>query len=164
VLNLESPERNWFTSEEVPCVRSLAYLAARAEHLDLQRERLSADALIRGSSERDDRLLRAFDDLLDRVLATFAPTSGLMAEVLLAIPDTQQLVTLRLRPDTSVALHIRLRADEGMTGRALPLGNPSMATCTASVPINGAREAASMSPTSTTPNRRWWCRCGAQAW
>lgn len=78
-----------------------------------------------GSSNYGSRQLRAgLDGLLDRVLQVFAPASDLMAEVLLAIPGANQVITTRLRPDTSAALPIRVRAGEGSIGQVYASGRP----------------------------------------
>lgn len=124
VLNFESTKPHWFTQEHAQRAEMLAHLAALTEQIDLERTRVSEDALLRGEPEVNSRLLQRLDQLLDHVLDLFAPASGLMAEVMVATSDTKQLITLRLRPDSSVAQHIRLRAGEGVSGQVFTSGVP----------------------------------------
>lgn len=70
----------------------------------------------------DKQIPHAIDLLLDQVIALFAPRTNLMAEILIEVPQTNQLITYRIRPDTSLALHMRLRIGEGLAGQVFATG------------------------------------------
>ncbi|HKS69135.1 MAG TPA: GAF domain-containing protein, partial [Ktedonobacterales bacterium] len=124
VLNFESPRRNAFGASQIPWVQLLAQLAALAERFDIERGPHDSELLRGGTRDADSAYLRGLDATLDRVIATLGGDPDLMAEAMMIVPHSQQLVTLRLRPNSSSAMHIRLRAGEGIAGRALQLGQP----------------------------------------
>src|SRR5579884_3945941 len=71
------------------------------------------------------------DQILDDILALMPDKGGVMAEILAKIPGTQEVITLRLRPDDSVALPIRLRKQEGIIGQVITSGQPFVGNVTA---------------------------------
>jgi putative methionine-R-sulfoxide reductase with GAF domain len=83
---------------------------------------VSEREVIQEGTEDEQRLRIKLDRSLDLVLGVFAPASNLLAEVLLSIPHTDQVITVRLRPDASVALPIRVRAGEGIIGQVFKSG------------------------------------------
>ncbi len=62
------------------------------------------------------------DSCLDEVLKRFPP--GLMAELMVYVPDPEYLVSVAIRPDNATVLPTRLRAGEGIAGRVLQSHQP----------------------------------------
>lgn len=122
VLVFGAPSTQWFTAEDSYWSQILAHLATLAESVDVQRLRDDA-AILTGVDSAGLTLKRRFTQVLDDVLGLFAPATGIMAEIMGVVPESRQLVTLVLRPDSSVALHTRLREGEGITGHVVKTGN-----------------------------------------
>src|SRR5579875_1179542 len=114
VLNYESPQRDWFTEEDLYGLSLLAEIAALANALDIERERLNV------SPVNVDKV-RLYE-VLDEALHLFAPAHTIMAELYAVIPGTKQLIALAIRPESSAVLLLRPREGQGIIGQALSLG------------------------------------------
>ena len=135
VINFETPEADWFTEEDLFWGAILAQLVALANQIDVQRVRQDAEMLTgidaEGMALKRD-LTKILDDILTLLNADLkllnadarATSTRLMVEVLGVATETNQLITLMLRPDKSVAMHIRIREGEGIIGNVFKTGRP----------------------------------------
>jgi putative methionine-R-sulfoxide reductase with GAF domain len=92
----------------------LARIAALAE----ARERL------RPIPWQDPEIIRQLGVLLEQALQRLHAPANTMAEVMLALPASQKLITVEIRPQNSYAFHRSLREGEGLTGKAFTSRQP----------------------------------------
>ncbi|MGH7193621.1 MAG: GAF domain-containing protein, partial [Candidatus Saccharimonadales bacterium] len=128
VINFETPNADWFTEDDLYWGTILAQLVALADQIDAQRTRQDAETLT-GIDAEGMALTRDLTTILDdtlRVLNANIPADDarFMVEVLGVASENNQLVTLMLRPETSVAVHMRVREGEGIIGNVFKTKRP----------------------------------------
>ncbi len=123
VLMFESPNRDWFVPTDKLWLEMLAEIAGTLIVIDAMRQQSEASGSEMTSPA--STLKRQLSDLLDKeVLNHFPNVTGIMAEIFGVVPQSRQLLSLALRPETSIALHIRLREGEGTIGKVYQNGRP----------------------------------------
>ncbi len=123
VLGFESERPDWFTEADVTAIQVLADAIAALAVSDEQRQSADATATMLDANTAASALKRQLTDLLDKeVLPLFSRGDNVMAEFFGVVPESRQLISLALRPDTSVGLHIRYREGEGTIGQVYKTG------------------------------------------
>ncbi len=111
-----------------------------------RKTQVSERELLEGGSAGQQQLRIKLDDLLDHVIALFPGSASIMAEVFLAIPGSGHLMTWRLRPDTSVALPIRVGMSDGLIGQVYQSGTPIAREVTVSGTVSADASAPTDNP------------------
>lgn len=94
---------NWFRRRKIDTKRSIS--------AQMVREADESYSVFRSH-------LHEVEFLLDRIVNQFSTMSGVMAEALVRIEGTGDLLTVDLKPDSSPALFRRVRSGEGITGKS----------------------------------------------
>ena len=139
VINFESPKRDAFAPDQLPWVELLAQCAALAEQVGNERDGVETTVLPGDPRSTSSVYLKELDQTLDQIIAMLGDPPRLMVEALMVIPYSQQVVTMRLRPNSSIAMYIRLRAGEAIAGHVLETGQPFAGTTQLDNPENAGR-------------------------